>query len=76
MPYKGTVPAVNDVAAGNVDYTLAEFNAVLPLARAAQVRIVAVAGGQRLKDMPDVPTVAESGAPGLEADAWVASGPG
>ena len=70
IPYKGTGPAVTDVAAGNVDYTIAEISSVLPLIRAGRLRAVAVASAERLKDLPDVPTVAESGTPGFEAHAW------
>lgn len=71
VPYKGTMPAVNDVAAGNVDYMIGEVNSVLPLARAGKVRVLAVTSAQRLKDLPDVPTVAESGVPGFQADGWI-----
>lgn len=72
VPYKGTVPAMTDLAAGNVDYSVGEINAVMPLARGGKVRVLAVTSGQRLKELPDVPTVAESGAPGLEIDGWIA----
>lgn len=72
VPYKGTVPAMTDLAAGNVDYSIGELNAVLPLARSGKLRLLAVTGPQRLKSLPEVPTVAESGAPGLAVDGWIA----
>ncbi|RWA51205.1 ABC transporter substrate-binding protein [Cupriavidus sp. UYMSc13B] len=72
VPYKGTAPAMTDLAAGNVDYSVGEINAVMPLLRAGKVRMLAVTGAQRLKELPDVPTVAESGAQGFAVDGWIA----
>ncbi len=70
IAYKGTAPAMTDVAAGNVDYAIGEISAVLPLIRAGRMRALAVTDAQRLKDLPQVPTVAESGAPGFDVSAW------
>ncbi|CAG9177629.1 Bug family tripartite tricarboxylate transporter substrate binding protein [Cupriavidus pinatubonensis] len=72
IPYKGTTPAITDLAAGNVDYSIGEINAVLPLVRSGKVRILATTSARRLKDLPDVPTVAEGGAPGFDFDGWIA----
>ncbi len=71
VPYKGTVPAITDLAAGNVDYSIGEVSAVLPLARSGKVKLLAVTSAQRLKDLPEVPTVAESGTSGLDIDGWI-----
>lgn len=70
ITYKGTAPAMTDVAAGNVDYSIGEISAVLPLIRGGRLRALAVTDAQRLKELPQVPTVAESGAPGFEVFAW------
>ncbi|MCY1221883.1 hypothetical protein D9M68_594770 [compost metagenome] len=70
ISYKGTAPAMTDVAAGNVDYSIGEISAVLPLIRAGRMRALAVTDSRRLKELPQVPTVAESGAPGFEVTAW------
>ncbi|ODV40554.1 ABC transporter substrate-binding protein [Cupriavidus sp. UYMMa02A] len=70
ISYKGTAPAMTDVAAGNVDYSIGEISAVLPLIRAGRLRALAVTDSHRLKELPQVPTVAESGAPGFEVTAW------
>ncbi|CAG2139897.1 Bug family tripartite tricarboxylate transporter substrate binding protein [Cupriavidus numazuensis] len=70
IAYKGTAPAMTDVAAGNVDYAIGEISSVLPLIRAGRIRPLAVTDSQRLKDLPQVPTVAESGAPGFDVTAW------
>jgi tripartite-type tricarboxylate transporter receptor subunit TctC len=70
VPYKGTAPAIADVAAGSVAYSIAEVSAVLPLVRAGKLRALAVAAGERLKTLPDVPTFAENGNKDFEAYAW------
>lgn len=70
IAYKGTAPAMTDVAAGNVDYSIGEISSVLPLIRAGRIRPLAVTDTRRLKELPQVPTVAESGAPGFEVSAW------
>lgn len=70
ISYKGTAPAMTDVAAGTVDYSIGEISAVLPLIRAGRMRALAVTDSRRLKELPQVPTVAESGAPGFEVTAW------
>ncbi|QQX82854.1 tripartite tricarboxylate transporter substrate binding protein [Cupriavidus necator] len=70
ISYKGTAPAMTDVAAANVDYAIGEISSVLPLIRAGRIRPLAVTDSQRQKDLPQVPTVAESGAPGFDVTAW------
>ncbi|AVA37698.1 MULTISPECIES: Bug family tripartite tricarboxylate transporter substrate binding protein [Cupriavidus] len=70
IQYKGTSPAINDLAGGNVDYSIAEISAVLPLIKGDKLRALAVGSDTRLKDLPDTPTVSESGTTGYEAYAW------
>lgn len=70
VPYKGTSAAMADLAGGTIDYTMAEVSAVLPLVRGGKVRALAVAAAERIKELPDVPTVGESGTPGYESYAW------
>ncbi|HMN79872.1 MAG TPA: tripartite tricarboxylate transporter substrate binding protein [Burkholderiaceae bacterium] len=72
VTYKGTGPAVSDLAAGVCDYSIAEVSSVLPLIRGGKLRALAVASAQRHRDLPDVPTAAELGNPGFEAFAWTA----
>lgn len=72
IPYKGTAPAMTGVASGDVEYAIGEISSVLPLIRAGRLRPLAVTDPERLKDLPDVPTVAESGAPGFDVSAWTA----
>lgn len=70
VPYKGTSLAMSDLAGGSVDYTMAEVSAVMPLVRAGKVRALAVGSPERLKELPGVPTIAETGSKGYEAFAW------
>ncbi|MET3374160.1 tripartite-type tricarboxylate transporter receptor subunit TctC [Variovorax boronicumulans] len=70
VPYKGTSAAMTDLAGGNIDYTMAEVSAVMPLLRGGKVRALAVAASERIKELPQVPTVSESGTPGYESYAW------
>ena len=70
IPYRGTAPSVTDVLGGQVDATFTGAPAVLPHLRSGRLRALAVSSPQRLATLPDVPTVAESGFPGFDADQW------
>ncbi len=70
IPYRGTAPSVTDVIAGQVDATFTGAPAVLPHVKSGRLRALAVSSAQRIAPLPDVPTVAESGYPGWEADQW------
>ena len=70
VPYKGTAPAVTDVLAGQIQLLFTGVPAVINQVRAGQLRALAVSSPQRIKILPEVPTVAESGYPGFEADQW------
>nr|WP_246013210.1 tripartite tricarboxylate transporter substrate binding protein [Pigmentiphaga humi] len=70
VPYKGTAPAVTDLVAGHIKVMFTGVPAVNAQIKAGQLRPIAVSSPKRVKMLPDVPTVAESGYPGFEADQW------
>jgi tripartite-type tricarboxylate transporter receptor subunit TctC len=72
VPYKGGTPALMDVIAGNVSLVFATPQVGLPQARAGRVRPLAVTTATRVRALPDIPTIAESGVPGYEVTNWQA----
>jgi len=66
VPYKGTAPALNDMLGGTLESMFGDFLVLLPQIKAGKVRPIAVTSLQRHPLLPDVPTIAESGVPGLE----------
>lgn len=70
IPYRGTAPSINDLISGQVDATFTGAPVVLPHLRSGRLRALAVSSSQRLAALPEVPTVAESGFPGFDADQW------
>ncbi|MBF5002938.1 tripartite tricarboxylate transporter substrate binding protein [Diaphorobacter sp. NR2-3-3-1] len=70
VPYKGCGPAITDVAAGQVPLGMVTASSAAPMIEAGRVRAIAVTSATRLPQLADVPTVAEQGAPGFEAQQW------
>jgi tripartite-type tricarboxylate transporter receptor subunit TctC len=70
VPYKGIAPAVNDLLGGNVQMMFAGISTVLPQVKAGKLVAIAIASPRRSPQLPDVPTVAESGLPGFEVTSW------
>jgi len=70
IPYRGTAPAVTDLIGGQIQVLFTGAPAVLAYVKAGQMRPLAVSSPKRLDSLPDVPTVAESGYKGFEADQW------
>jgi tripartite-type tricarboxylate transporter receptor subunit TctC len=64
VPYRGSAPAVTDVATGAVTMSFSSLAAALPLIQAGKLRAVAVTSKERMPQLPDVPPLSE-GAPGL-----------
>ncbi len=74
VPYRGTAAALTDVAAGNVQFMSDALNTALPLARGGQVRAIAVTTGRRSAQLPEVPTMAESGLMPADFDSGIWQG--
>ena len=75
IPYKGSGPAIQDVIGGQVDMMFDTTIVASPHIQSGKLRAIAVTSSTRLPSMPDVPTVAESGSPGLanfEVRSWQA----
>jgi tripartite-type tricarboxylate transporter receptor subunit TctC len=65
VPYRGSAPAVTDVATGAITMSFSSLAAALPLMQDGRLRAVAVTSRERMPQIPDVPTLAE-GAPELK----------
>jgi tripartite-type tricarboxylate transporter receptor subunit TctC len=70
VPYKGTAPATADLIGGQVQIAFLGIPAVLPHLKSGKLRALAVTGLRRSPELPDVPTVDESGVPGYEVSPW------
>ncbi len=71
VPFGGGGPAVAAVLGNTVSFTLLSYAALKGSIAGGKVKPLAVTGTRRLADLPDVPTVAESGFPGFEAYSWI-----
>jgi len=65
IAYKGTAPATAALLSGEVQFISTDLMALLPYAQSGAIRILAIAGARRVPQLPDVPTTAESGLPGV-----------
>jgi tripartite-type tricarboxylate transporter receptor subunit TctC len=72
VPYKGDVPAIQDVMAGHVDFMFAPTAPILPHVQGGKLRALAVATRDRVASLPTVPTMAEAGVANFEAEQWQA----
>ena len=70
IPYKGAVPALVDLAGGQVDMSFAIPGSAITLINGGKLKAIAVTGEKRLSALPDVPTFAEEGMPGFEMKQW------
>jgi tripartite-type tricarboxylate transporter receptor subunit TctC len=60
------------IAAGDVGWAFSTLGSALPLVQSGRLKLVAIAAKQRLKSLPDVPTLAEAGGPDMVVDSWLA----
>lgn len=70
IPYKGGAPAIVAVLSGESDLTITTYGGVIPHVKAGKMKALAVTSTKRLRLLPDVPTVAESGIPGYDVLMW------
>ena len=71
IPYKGGGEETQALVAGQIDFTIEGLNVQLPQVKGGRLRALAVTSASRLPMLPDVPTLAEAGAPGYEFVGWV-----
>jgi tripartite-type tricarboxylate transporter receptor subunit TctC len=71
VPYRGSAPALTDLAAGNVDLMFDNLGASLALVKGGQLKLLGVASPKRMAALADVPTIAET-LPGFESVTWFA----
>src|SRR6185436_6623013 len=70
IPYRGGGPALQDLVAGQIDLMFDQAANSIPQIQAGKIKAFAVTAKQRLKALPDVPTVDEAGLPGLYIAVW------
>ena len=70
VPYKGGAPAMVDLIAGQVQLVFSSAPTAIPQVKAGRIKALAVTTAKRSVLLPELPTIAESGLPGFEADNW------
>jgi tripartite-type tricarboxylate transporter receptor subunit TctC len=71
VPYKSNPQAMTDLLGGIVHFMFLDQSTALPQMKAGKIRALATATGRRLPDLPDLPTMAESGMPNFNIGSWV-----
>ena len=72
VPYKGAAAALTALVGGEISMMFESGPAVIPHVKSGKLKLIAVGSGRRSVAMPDVPTVAEAGVPGFNAQSWAA----
>jgi len=70
IPYKGASQALTDLMGGQVQTYMSSIPTALAQIKGGKLRALAVTSTKRISDLPEVPTVAESGFPGFESSTW------
>jgi tripartite-type tricarboxylate transporter receptor subunit TctC len=72
VPYRGTLPALNDVIAGHIQLMFADLAPAYPLIQAGKLRVLGLTSNKRLATAPEIPPLAEVGVPGFDWAPWQA----
>ena len=72
VPYKGGAPAITDLLAGHADVSFQNINAVIGHIKAGKLKALAITSDKRSPQLPQVPTLAESGVQGVDVYSWQA----
>ncbi|MCC8955801.1 tripartite tricarboxylate transporter substrate binding protein [Bradyrhizobium sp. Pear77] len=70
VPYKGAGPALTDLLSGNIQLMFDTLGTALPPVKSGMLRALAVTSTERIPDLPDLPTIAESGYPDYAVSVW------
>lgn len=70
VPYRGSAPAINDLIGGSTQMMIESVVTLLPHVQAGRLRAIAVTGRTSIAQLPNVPTIADSGVAGYEASSW------
>jgi tripartite-type tricarboxylate transporter receptor subunit TctC len=70
VPYKGSLPALNDVVAGHIDLMFCDIPPAIGMIKTGRVRVLGVSTKARVEMFPDVPSIAEAGVPGFDVAGW------
>jgi tripartite-type tricarboxylate transporter receptor subunit TctC len=70
VPYRGAAPIMQDLIAGQIDFTFAQTANALPQVRGRKIKVFAVTAPNRMADAADIPTAGEAGLPGFDVSIW------
>jgi tripartite-type tricarboxylate transporter receptor subunit TctC len=70
IPYKGAAPVMTDLITGQIHLTFASTPLSIPQMKAGKLRALGISSAKRLPQVPELPTIAESGVPGFESGVW------
>jgi tripartite-type tricarboxylate transporter receptor subunit TctC len=70
VAYRGSVPALNDVVAGHIDFMLCDFASAASMLQAGKVKPLGVSTAARIPAFPDIPPLNDAGLPGYDVAAW------
>lgn len=71
IPHKGVAPALQDLVAGRAQFTFASATATTPHVKTGKIRAIGISSIKRSPNLPDLPTISESGLPGYDFTGWI-----